>query len=70
MNRNPVKRVCRSWFRALEITYNAERDDYHSHFHVLIMVSKAYFDYSRDLYIDRDVWLLMWQEVTGLPEIT
>ncbi len=38
MMRNPVKRVCRSWFRALEITYNAERDDYHPHFHVLIMV--------------------------------
>ncbi len=70
MNRNPVKRICRSWFRALEITYNAERDDYHPHFHVLVMVSKAYFDYSRDLYIDRDGWLRMWQEVTGLPEIT
>tara|TARA_B100001996_G_scaffold200140_1_gene153180 strand:+ start:957 stop:2057 length:1101 start_codon:yes stop_codon:yes gene_type:complete len=70
MNRNPVKRVCRSWFRALEITYNAERDDYHPHFHVLIMVPKAYFDYTRNLYIDRDEWLRIWQEVTGLPEIT
>lgn len=70
MMRNSVKRVCRSWFRALEITYNSARDDYHPHFHVLIMVPKAYFDYARDLYIDREDWLRMWQEVTGLPEIT
>ena len=70
MKRRPVKRVCRSWFRALEITYNAECDDYHPHFHVLIMVPGSYFQRDRDLYIDRDEWLRMWQEVTGLPEIT
>ncbi len=70
MKRNPVKRVCRSWFRALEVTYNASRNDYHPHFHALIMVPESYFKRNRDLYIDRDVWLQMWQEVTGLPEIT
>ena len=70
MKRNPVRRVCRSWFRALEITYNADRDDYHPHFHVLIMVPGSYFQRDRDLYIDRDEWLQMWQAVTGLPEIT
>ncbi len=70
MMRNPVKRVCRSWFRALEITYNLEREDYHPHFHVLIMVPKNYFDSRMSLYIDRDEWLRMWQEVMGLPEIT
>jgi len=70
MNRNPVKRVCRSWFRVLEITYNASREDYHPHFHVLLMAPKNYFDRNYDLYIDRDEWLRMWQEVTGIPEIT
>ena len=70
MNRNPVKRICRSWFRALEITYNANRDDYHPHFHVLIMVPESYFKRDRDLYIERDEWLWMWQEVTGISEIT
>ena len=70
MKRRPVKRVCRSWFRALEITYNTSREDYHPHFHVLIMVSASYFQRDRDLYIDRDEWLRMWQEVTGIPEIT
>ena len=70
MKRRPVKRVCRSWFRALEITYNASRDDYHPHFHVLIMVPDNYFRKKYDLYIDRDIWLQMWQESTGLSEIT
>ena len=70
MKRNPVKRVCRSWFRALEVTYNEERDDYHPHFHVLMMVPENYFRKQYDLYIDRDAWLRMWQEVTGIPEIT
>lgn len=70
VNRRPVKRICRSWFRALEITYNATRDDYHPHFHVLLMVPRSYFDYSRNLYIQRDCWLRMWREVTGLSEIT
>jgi len=70
MNRNPVKRVCRSWFRSLEITYNESRDDYHPHFHVLLMVPASYFKRDRNLYIERDEWLRMWQEVTGLPEIT
>ncbi len=52
MKRRPVRRVCRSWFRALEITYNVERDDYHPHFHVLIMVPMNYFNKKYDLYID------------------
>ena len=68
--RRPVRRVCRSWFRSLEITYNESRDDYHPHFHVLLMVPMNYFAKKYDLYIDRDEWLRMWQEVTGLPEIT
>ena len=70
IERKAVSRVCRSWFRSLEITYNESRDDYHPHFHVLLMVPKNYFEKKYDLYIERDEWLLMWQEVTGLPDIT
>tara|TARA_B100001996_G_scaffold201784_1_gene154477 strand:+ start:7874 stop:8911 length:1038 start_codon:yes stop_codon:yes gene_type:complete len=70
MLRRPVRRICRSWFRALEITYNAGRDDYHPHFHVLIMVPMNYFNKKYNLYIDRDEWLRIWQEVTRLPDIT
>jgi len=70
MKRRGVKRAVRSWFRGLEITYNAERDDYHPHYHLLLLVPKAYFDHKRGLYIDQSTWLSMWQEATGMKEIT
>lgn len=70
MKRRGVKRAVRSWFRALEITYNPERKDYHPHYHVLLLVPKNYFDAKYDLYIDQGRWLSMWQEATGIPEIT
>ena len=70
VKRRNVKRICRSWFRALEVTYNAERDDYHPHFHVLMLVPENYFRKQYDLYIERDEWLKMWQAVTVIPEIT
>lgn len=34
------------------------------------MVPTNYFKRDKNLYIERDEWLRMWQEVTGLPEIT
>lgn len=70
MKRRNVKAVIRAWFRALEITYNKDRKDYHPHFHILLMVPASYFRKDRNLYINHDEWLTMWQEVTGLPEIT
>lgn len=68
--RKQVKLAVRGWFRGLEVTYNKKRGDFHPHFHVLLMVPRAYFDKTRDLYIDRDEWLSLWQEATGLPDIT
>jgi len=65
-----IKRAVRSWFRGLEVTYNEESDTYHPHFHVLLMVSKHYFDRGRNYYIDREDWLLMWQYATGMNDIT
>jgi plasmid rolling circle replication initiator protein Rep len=64
------KKSVRSWFRALEVTYNAESDTYHPHYHILLLVPMNYFVYSRGLYISRDEWLALWQEVTGMREIT
>jgi len=69
-NRNPFKRATRSWFRSLEITYNAKRKDYHPHYHVLLLVPENYFKRNRGLYIDQSDWLRMWQEATGIPKIT
>jgi len=65
-----IKRAVRSWFRGLEVTYNEESDTYHPHFHVLLMAPGEYFRRSRNYYIDRDEWLLMWQHATGMDSIT
>lgn len=68
--RAKFKRSIRSWFRSLEVTYNVEKDTYHPHFHVLLMVPLHYFTRERELYIDRNEWLSMWQESMGMSEIT
>lgn len=69
-NRMPFRKSVRGWFRALEVTYNAERNDYHPHFHVLLMVPGNYFRKKYGLYIKRDDWLKMWQEAMAMSEIT
>jgi len=69
-NRNPFKRAARSWFKGLEVTYNSERQDYHPHYHVLLLVPENYFRRERGLYIERDQWLTLWQESTGNYDIT
>jgi len=69
MQRKEVKNIVKGYARKLEITYNEERDDYHPHFHVLIVVDKNYFNNSWS-YIKRDRWLELWQQVTKNPTIT
>lgn len=61
------KKSIKGWFRALEVTYNGERDDYHPHIHVLLCVPSGYF---KKNYINRDQWLEYWQEATRYPHIT
>ena len=63
------KRSIRSSFRSLEVTYNDKTDTFHPHFHVLLLVPMNYFAKKYGLYISRNEWLSMWQEVTGIPEI-
>lgn len=70
IRRKKIKAVARSWFRSLEITCNRDRDDYHPHFHVLLLVPRPYFETNRDLYIDRDEWLSMWQKAMKNNNIT
>lgn len=69
MERKEVKGAVKGYARKLEITYNQERDDYHPHFHVLIVVNKSYFTDTKQ-YITHDRWLELWQEVTQNPLIT
>lgn len=65
-----VRKVSHSWFRSMEITYNEERDDYHPHFHALLMVPKSYFYKKRGIYIPRDEWLKSWQQSMRDDRIT
>ena len=67
MNRKVVKRIIKGYHRAIEITYNGERKDYHPHLHIILAVNSRYF---AEDYINHEKWLKMWQESTKQPEIT
>lgn len=81
--RATIQHLGRSWLRLLkrqryaawtdnvrkvEITYNADRDDYHPHLHIVIFVPRGYFRGGK--YISQAQLLQDWREVTGQPEIT
>jgi plasmid rolling circle replication initiator protein Rep len=59
----PFMKSVKGYFRALEITHNEERGDYHPHFHVMMAVRPSYF--SRN-YIKHDQWVQMWREAAKL----
>lgn len=67
-NRRGVKRIMKGYLRCLEITFNHKRNDYHPHFHALIVVNKSYF--TDKTYIKRNDWLKLWKESTQQPGIT
>lgn len=58
--------------RKLEITYNAQRNDYHPHLHVIVFVRPAYFKAKKEnnTYISRNRLLSDWREVYGDDTIT
>ena len=62
--RTEVKKIFKGYLRSLEITYNHERDDFHPHFHVLIVVPGGYF--SGKNYIKFERWQQLWKEARGL----
>ena len=68
-NRKHFKSIAKGYVRKLEVTYNAERDDYHPHFHVLIAVNRSYFKDTKS-YISQKEWLNLWRDVTENPDIT
>lgn len=53
-------RVCAGWFRALEITYNAETGEWHPHIHAVLLVPSDYFT-DPEKYIDHDAWVAEWR---------
>lgn len=66
--RKEVLPVIKGYVRKLEVTYNADRDNYHAHFHVLVAVNKSYF--TDKTYIRQSEWLRIWQDVMGDDRIT
>ena len=63
-----VTRMNDGYVRKLEITYNAKRDDYHTHFHVIFAVEPWYFT-SRQ-YLSQKKWLDLWRKVMKDDSIT
>lgn len=58
-NRRPYH-VSRGWFRALEITYNAQAETWHPHIHAVVLVDPDYFSDAAK-YIDHDRWVDEWR---------
>ena len=68
VERDVITKINQGYIRKLEVTYNAERDDYHPHFHCVFAVNKSYFKKSD--YIKQEKWLNLWCDVMKDPTIT
>ena len=66
--RKEILALSEGYVRKLELTYNAERNDYNPHFHVIFAVNKSYF--TSRAYLKQARWLEIWREVTGDDSIT
>lgn len=66
--RDEVAKINKGYIRKLEVTYNAERNDYHPHFHCVIAVNSSYFKKSN--YISQEKWLVLWRDVMNDQSIT
>lgn len=49
------------FIRGTEVTYNAKRDDFNQHMHVLLAVKSTYFKTSNN-YIKQSEWRTLWQK--------
>lgn len=66
--RKEFMKISKGYVRKLEVTYNQERNDYHPHFHVIIVVNKSYF--TDKTYISKKKFLKLWQECMNDDSIT
>lgn len=65
--RTRVKSAVQGYFRALEVTRNAENNTYHPHLHIILAVNPDYFSNG---YIPHPEWLQMWRDAYGDQSIT
>lgn len=68
MKRRKITRAWRGVMRSVELTYNAEKDNFHPHIHLLVAVEKDYF-YNNEKYITLDELSLIWKECINTPYI-
>lgn len=60
------KRSFVGYYRAIEVTYNAERNDYHPHLHVMLTVPDEYFRPDNPDYWTHDRIMDTWRQLLGL----
>ena len=61
-----------AWYRALEVTWNAKRFDFHPHYHLLLIVDEDYFTPTGkpgSMYLHQSEWLLLWQRSMNREDI-
>ena len=58
--RKAITNISKGWFRALEVTYNEDGDEFHPHLHIIIAVQKSYF--KKKDYLRQDQWTKLWKE--------
>lgn len=54
------------YMKAIEVTYNSRRNDFHPHIHCIFEVRPSYFDGSSGGYLTHSDWRQMWQNVMRL----
>lgn len=62
LRRKPFADIIKGYTRALEITYNPERKDYHPHLHAILSVPKSY---GKKQYISQEKFLQEWEDING-----
>lgn len=62
----PFANAVHGWFRAIEITRNAEHNTYHPHIHAILAVSQDYFSPGSSLWMGQKLLRKMWQKSMNL----
>ena len=57
------KKSMLGYVKAIEVTYNSERDDYHPHIHAIFAVAPSYF--GKD-YMKKSEWSALWRDAMGI----
>lgn len=63
--RKQFKNSIKGFFRNLEVTYNIKNNEYHPHFHVLIVVNKTYFNDVK-YYLSQKNWTNLWKSCLNI----